>query len=109
MRPILITISILLFSSLVFSSEKKQGNITYANGAKYKGELKDGMPKSLPPEISQSFVMLNLSSIEDQYFIDMATDAESKMASLKAKTLLIIYPLGEFVSNRPPQWIRGKH
>ena len=107
MRPILITISILLFSSLVFSSEKKQGNITYANGAKYKGELKDGMPKSLPPEISQSFVMLNLSSIEDQYFIDMATDAESKMASLKAKTLLIIYPLGEFVSNRPPIGFKG--
>ena len=107
MRPILITISILLFSSLVFSSEKKQGNITYANGAKYKGELKDGMPKSLPPEISQSFVMLNLSSIEDQYFIDMATDAESKMTSLNAKTLLIIYPLGEFVSNRPPIGFKG--
>jgi len=44
MRPILITLSILLFSSLVFSSDKKQGNITYANGAKYKGELKDGIP-----------------------------------------------------------------
>ena len=44
MRPILITISILLFSSLVFSSDKKQGDITYANGAKYKGELKDGIP-----------------------------------------------------------------
>ena len=44
MRHILITISILLFSSLVFSSDKKQGNITYANGAKYKGELKDGIP-----------------------------------------------------------------
>ncbi|MCH2619774.1 MAG: hypothetical protein MKZ83_05430, partial [Candidatus Poseidoniia archaeon] len=44
MRHILITLSILLFSSLVFSSEKKLGNITYANGAKYKGELKDGIP-----------------------------------------------------------------
>ena len=44
MGHILITISILLFSSLVFSSDKKQGNITYANGAKYKGELKDGIP-----------------------------------------------------------------
>ena len=44
MRHILITLSILLFSSLVFSSDKKQGNITYANGAKYKGELKDGIP-----------------------------------------------------------------
>ena len=44
MRHILITISFLLFSSLVFSSDKKQGNITYANGAKYKGELKDGIP-----------------------------------------------------------------
>ena len=44
MRHILITISILLFSSIVFSSDKKQGNITYANGAKYKGELKDGIP-----------------------------------------------------------------
>ena len=44
MRHILITISILLFSSLVFSSDKKQGNINYTNGAKYKGELKDGIP-----------------------------------------------------------------
>ena len=44
MRHILITLSILLFSSLVFSSDKKLGNITYANGAKYKGELKDGIP-----------------------------------------------------------------
>ena len=44
MRHILITISFLLFSSLVFSSDKKQGNITYTNGAKYKGELKDGIP-----------------------------------------------------------------
>ena len=59
-------------------------------------------PIALPPEISKSFVMLNLSSIEDQYFIDMATNAESKMAFLKAKTLIIIYPLGEFVSNRAP-------
>jgi len=61
----------------------------------------------LPPEISKSIVMLNLSSIEDQYFIDMATDAESKMASLVSKTLLIIYPLGEFVSNRPPSGFEG--
>ena len=51
--------------------------------------------------------MLNLSSIEDQYFIDMATNAESKMAFLKAKTLIIIYPLGEFVSNRPPSGFEG--
>ena len=46
--------------------------------------------------------MLNLSCISDQYFIDMATDAESKMVSLKAKTLLIIYPLGERVSHSTP-------
>ena len=64
-------------------------------------------PIALPPEISKSFVMLNLSSIEDQYFIDMATNAESKMAFLKAKTLIIIYPLGEFVSNRPPNGFEG--
>ena len=41
MRHILITLSILLFSSFLFSSEKKeQGNFTFPNGAKYKGELK---------------------------------------------------------------------
>ena len=44
MRHILITLSILLISSLVFSSENKQGNITYSNGVNYKGELKDGIP-----------------------------------------------------------------
>jgi len=44
-RHILITLSILLFSSFLFSSEKKeQGNFTFPNGAKYKGELKDGIP-----------------------------------------------------------------
>ena len=47
MRQILITLSILLFSSLVFSSEKKLGNITYSNGANYKGELKDRIPNGL--------------------------------------------------------------
>ena len=47
MRHILITISILLFSSLVFSSEKKLGNITYSNGANYKGELKDRIPNGI--------------------------------------------------------------
>ena len=45
MRHILITLSILLFSSFLFSSEKKeQGNFTFPNGAKYKGELKDVIP-----------------------------------------------------------------
>ena len=45
MRHILITLSILLFSSFLFSSEKKgQRNFTFPNGAKYKGELKDGIP-----------------------------------------------------------------
>ena len=45
MRHILITLSILLFSSFLFSIEKKeQGNFTFTNGAKYKGELKDGIP-----------------------------------------------------------------
>ena len=45
MRHILITLSILLFSSFLFSSEKKeQGDFTFHNGAKYKGELKDGIP-----------------------------------------------------------------
>ena len=45
MRHILITLSILLFSSFLFSSEKKeQGNFTFPNGANYKGELKDGIP-----------------------------------------------------------------
>ena len=45
MRHILITLSILLFSSFLFSSKKKeQGNFTFPNGAKYKGELKDGIP-----------------------------------------------------------------
>jgi len=44
-RHILITLSILLFSSFLFSSEKKeQGYFTFPNGAKYKGELKDGIP-----------------------------------------------------------------
>jgi len=44
-RHILITLSILLFSSFLFSIEKKeQGNFTFPNGAKYKGELKDGIP-----------------------------------------------------------------
>ena len=46
--------------------------------------------------------MLNLSCIADQYFIDIVTDAESRMASLKAKTLLIIYPLGEVISYSTP-------
>jgi len=42
---ILISLSILLFSSFLFSSEKKeQGNFTFPNGAKYKGELKEGIP-----------------------------------------------------------------
>ena len=45
MRHLLITLSILLFSSFLFSIEKKeQGNFTFPNGAKYKGELKDGIP-----------------------------------------------------------------
>jgi len=44
-KHLLITLSILLFSSFLFSSEKKeQGNFTFPNGAKYKGELKDGIP-----------------------------------------------------------------
>ena len=44
MKHILITISILLSSSILFSSEKKeQGNFTFPNGAKYRGELKDGL------------------------------------------------------------------
>ena len=44
MKHILITLSILLFSSILFSSEKKeQGNFTFPNGANYKGELKDGI------------------------------------------------------------------
>ena len=45
MKHLLITLSVLLFSSFIFSSEKKeQGNFTYPNGAKYKGELKEGIP-----------------------------------------------------------------
>ena len=45
MKHILITLSILLLSSILFSSEKKeQGNFTFPNGAKYKGELKHGIP-----------------------------------------------------------------
>ena len=45
MKHLLITLSILLFSSFLFSSEKKeQGNFTFPNGAKYKGEFKDGIP-----------------------------------------------------------------
>ena len=45
MRHILIPLSILLFSSFLFSIEKKeQGNFSFPNGAKYKGELKDGIP-----------------------------------------------------------------
>ena len=45
MRHILITLSILLFSSFLFSIEKKeQWNFTFTNAAKYKGELKDGIP-----------------------------------------------------------------
>ena len=45
MKHILITLSILLSSSILFSSEKKeQGDFTFPNGAKYKGELKDGIP-----------------------------------------------------------------
>ena len=44
-RHILITLSILLFSLLLFSSKKKeQGDFTFPNGANYKGELKDGIP-----------------------------------------------------------------
>ena len=49
-------------------------------------------------QISKNFEMINLSSIEDQYFIDRAIYAESKMASLTAKTLVLIYPLGDFLS-----------
>ena len=45
MRHIFITLSILLFPSFLFSSEKKeQRNFTFPNGAKYKGELKEGIP-----------------------------------------------------------------
>lgn len=45
MKHLLITLSVLLFSSFIFSSEKKeQGDFTYPNGAKYKGELKEGIP-----------------------------------------------------------------
>ena len=45
MKHLLILISVLLFSSFIFSSEnKEQGNFTYPNGAKYKGELKEGIP-----------------------------------------------------------------
>ena len=51
--------------------------------------------------------MLNLSSIEDQYFIDKTTDAESKMTSLNSKTLLIIYPLGRLISGREPRGLEG--
>jgi len=44
-KHLLILISVLLFSSFIFSSEnKEQGNFTYPNGAKYKGELKEGIP-----------------------------------------------------------------
>ena len=51
--------------------------------------------------------MLNLSSIEDQYFIDKTTDAESKMTSLNSKTLLIIFPLGRLISGRAPSGFEG--
>ena len=45
MKHLLITLSVLLFSSFIFSSEKKeQGKFTFPNGAKYTGELKDGIP-----------------------------------------------------------------
>ena len=45
MKHLLILISVLLFSSFIFSSEnKEQGNFTYPNGAKYKGELKERIP-----------------------------------------------------------------
>ena len=46
MRHILITIiTILLFTFFLFSCEQKeQGNFTFPNGTKYKGELKDGKP-----------------------------------------------------------------
>ena len=44
MRHILVTLSILLFSSFLFSSEKKeQGDFTFPNGGKYVGEFKDGL------------------------------------------------------------------
>jgi len=52
-RHILITLSILIFSSFLFSSEKKeQGNFTYPNGAKYKGELKEGIPNGQGTSLS---------------------------------------------------------
>ena len=45
MKHILTIHSILLLSFFLFSCEKKeQGNFTFPNGTKYKGELKDGKP-----------------------------------------------------------------
>ena len=44
MKHILITLTILLFPSFLFSSEKKeQGTFTWSNGNKYVGEFKDGL------------------------------------------------------------------
>jgi|TARA_B110000259_G_scaffold8204_1_gene8954 hypothetical protein len=55
--------------------------------------------------------IVNLSTLPDEFFVSMANYTEKKMASPNARTIAIIYPIGELLTHENPEnnwtWYRG--
>lgn len=51
----------------------------------------------------KSIEIFNASSLQNDYFINMAKYAEEQMASLAANTIVIVYPIGRFLTGENPK------
>ena len=51
----------------------------------------------------KSIEIFNVSSLQNDYFINMAKYAEEQMASLAANTIVIVYPIGRFLTGENPK------
>lgn len=54
-------------------------------------------------ELGNLFQIINLSSIKDDFFVDMTKYATSRMKKVDVNTIAIIYPVGKYIHGRNPE------